>query len=211
MTGKSHKQYAICGAYIVAMLFYVFDITGINYYLGLIVALLVSKVGGKFPDLDHGWHNIGEKTIPHKIINTLIHITGGKHRSWQTHSIDIALWVTVAARWVPEILFSYGIIGVPDRSLMLVISLSFSAGYISHLFSDMLTSEGVYLICFMKLKVKFVPKKIFKFKFSTDSDWEKFNYVVMRFINILLGFGSLAFPMIYRYKDSIQSYINTIL
>lgn len=211
MTGKSHKQYAICGAYVVAMLFYVFNITGINYYLGLMIALLVAKVGGKFPDLDHAWCNIGEKTIPHKVINTLIHITGGKHRSWQTHSIDICIWVTVAARWIPELLYSYGFIEIADRSLMLVMTLSFAAGYISHLFSDMLTSEGVYLLCFMKLKVKLVPKKILNFRFSTDSDWEKFNYKLMRFVNIILGFGSITFPMIYRYKEIVVGYITKML
>ena len=37
----------------------------------------------------------GYKTTFSRIINILIHITGGKHRSWQTHSLDIWTWYSL--------------------------------------------------------------------------------------------------------------------
>ena len=89
MTYPTHRQYAICFAFLTSMLVYKYSLSEINYYLALPIILMASKYGALFPDLDHIWQNVKEKTVPNWIINKLIHITGGKHRSWQTHSIDI--------------------------------------------------------------------------------------------------------------------------
>ena len=81
MTGKTHKQYAICGGLIAGMLMYGTGFTEVNYYLSLPILVMASQAGGKFPDLDHNWENVKDKNIVTKIVNTLIHLTGGKHRS----------------------------------------------------------------------------------------------------------------------------------
>jgi membrane-bound metal-dependent hydrolase YbcI (DUF457 family) len=178
------------------MLFYKLGITEINYYLALIIVLMTSKVGALFPDLDHDWHNIGNKTVPNKIINVLIHATGGKHRSWQTHSIDICAWFTVAAFTLPGYLTNEGIISQVNREVLSILWLGFASGWISHLFSDMLTSAGVRLFCFINKKIKLVPKKIGNLSFNTGHEWEAFNYKVIKILNIFLGIICLAYPLI---------------
>lgn len=199
MTGPTHKVYSILFAFLTVILLYHIDISNINYYLILIIVLLVSKKGAVFPDLDHNWSSIGDKSVPNKIINTIIHITGGKHRSWQTHSIDICTIFTLATYFVPCYLYNIGKITDINKEVMIIIGLGFASGWISHLFSDMMTSAGVRLFCFLKFKVRFVPKKIGKLRFNTGNEWEKFNYKTISILNKLVGFISLVYPFIVKY------------
>lgn len=196
MTGPTHKQYSVCFACITMMLFYKLGITEINYYLALIIVMMTSKVGALFPDLDHDWSNIGNKTVPNKIINTLIHITGGKHRSWQTHSIDICTLFTLIAYFLPRYLCNKGILSVVNKEVLSILMLGFASGWVSHLFSDMLTSAGVRVICFINKKVKLVPKKIGNLKFNTGHEWEAFNYKVIKVLNIFLGIICIIYPLL---------------
>ena len=196
MTGPTHRQYSVCFAFITMMLYYNLGITNINYYLAMIIVLMTSKSGALFPDVDHNWQNVHNKTIPNKIINTIIHLTGGKHRSWQTHSIDICTYFTLCSYFIPNILYKLNKISEIDKEVSIIILLGFSSGWISHLFSDMLTSAGVRLIFFINYKVKFVPRQLFKLKFNTGNEWEAFNYKVIKIINILLGVICLTYPLI---------------
>lgn len=199
MTGPTHKVYSILFAFLTAILLYHINISNINYYLILIIVLLVSKKGAVFPDLDHNWQSIGDKSVPNKIINTIIHITGGKHRSWQTHSIDICTIFTLSTYFVPCYLYSIGKITGINKEVIIILGLGFASGWISHLFSDMLTSGGVRLICFLKFKVKFVPRQIGKLKFNTGNEWEKFNYKTISILNKIVGCLSLTYPFIISY------------
>lgn len=195
MTGPTHKQYSVCFACLTMMLFYKLGITKINYYLALLIVMMTSKVGALFPDVDHDWRNVSNKTVPNKIINILIHATGGKHRSWQTHSIDICAWFTLAAFTIPNILYKKGFVSIVNREVLSIIMLGFASGWISHLFSDMLTSAGVRVICFINKKVKLVPRKLGPIVFNTGHEWEAFNYKVIKIINILLGVACLMYPL----------------
>lgn len=199
MTGPTHKVYSILFAFLTAILLYHINISNINYYLILIIVLLVSKKGAVFPDLDHNWQSIGDKSVPNKIINTIIHITGGKHRSWQTHSIDICTIFTLSTYFVPCYLYNIGKITGINKEVIIILGLGFASGWISHLFSDMLTSGGVRLICFLKFKVKFVPRQIGKLKFNTGNEWEKFNYKTISILNKIVGCLSLTYPFIISY------------
>ena len=105
MTYPTHKQYAISFALIAAILLYKFSLTQVNYYLALPILIQIAKYGGLFPDIDHSWQNVREKTIPNLVINKIIHLTGGKHRSWQTHSIDIVAVFTLLVWLVPNLLY----------------------------------------------------------------------------------------------------------
>ena len=196
MTGPTHRQYSTCFACLTMILFYKLGITEIGYYPAFIIVLLTSKVGALFPDLDHDWSNIGVKTVPNKIINTIIHLTGGKHRSWQTHSIDICACFTILAYFLPRYLCDKNIISVVNREVISLLALGFASGWISHLFSDMLTSAGVRVLCFLNKKVKLVPKKTGSFRFNTGHQWEAFNYKTIKLINIGLGIISLIYPLI---------------
>lgn len=196
MTGPTHKQYAISFACISVMILYKLGITSIAYYLAIPIVLMTSKVGAKFPDVDHSWDNVSDKTVVNKIINVLIHLTGGKHRSWQTHSIDICTYFTIFAFNIPNMLFNMGILSSVNKEVLSILLLGFASGWVSHLFSDMLTYAGVRLVCFIDFKVRLVPKKIGKLKFNTANEWEKFNYKIIRIINILLGIICLLYPFI---------------
>lgn len=198
MTGPTHKQYSICFAFLTAMMFYKLGITEINYYLALPILILTAKYGALFPDVDHNWENVHDKTVPNKIINTLIHITGGKHRSWQTHSIDICTLVTVFSYFTPKILFNKELISQVNMEVSTLLLLGFCSGWISHLFSDMLTSAGVRLFCFNKTKLKLVPKHIGKLRFNTGNAWEAFNFKFIKWINIVLGLVCTLYPILLK-------------
>ena len=204
MTGPTHKQYSICFAYLTMMLFYNFGITEINYYPALIIVLMASKAGALFPDLDHDWSNVGKenKTLTTKIINTLIHMTGGKHRSWQTHSIDICAWFTVISYYLPKYLYNNRIISIVNREVITILLLGFASGWISHMFADMLNGVGVRLVCWNKKHVALVPKQLFGLRFNTGHEWEAFNYKVVKIINTLLGIISIIYPLIYYYIEN---------
>lgn len=197
MTGPTHRQYSICFGLITLVILYVYNITNVNYYLALPIILMASKSGALFPDVDHHWEAVHDKTVVNKIINVIIHITGGKHRSWQTHSIDLCLYFTTASYLVPTVLYNKGIISCTNMEVTVLLLLGFASGWISHLFSDMLTSAGVRLICFLpKSKISLVPKKIGKLRFNTGHEWEAFNFKIIRVINIVLGIYTLIYPFI---------------
>lgn len=197
MTGPTHKLYSVCFAYITAILFFKLGLSEINYYLTIPILLATAKYGAEFPDVDHHWGNVHNKTVVNKIINVFIHITGGKHRSWQTHSLDIYVLFTFIVIIVPTRLCNEGLISTVNAEVMKLLFLGFSSGWLSHLFSDSLTSEGIRLLCWnRKMKIKFVPKKIGKLRFNTGNEWEKFNYTLMKYINIALGLVCILYPLV---------------
>lgn len=195
MTRPTHKQYSVCFAFITMMLFYEYGVTQINYYIALIIILKAAESGALFPDVDHSWQNVSEKTVPNKIINTLIHITGGSHRSWQTHSWDISIIFTAIAYFLPKYLYYVGKLSVVNYEILSLLLLGFASGWISHLFSDMLTSAGVKVICFVDFKVKFVPRKLFGLRFNTGHGWEEFNFKVMKVLNVFLAVICIVYPL----------------
>lgn len=196
MTAPTHRQYSVTFAFLANIILYKYGVTSINYYLALMLMLLLSKAGAIFPDIDHSWKNVKEKTVPNLIMNKLIHLTGGKHRSWQTHSIDIVIWAIILSMTLPILLYNNNYIDDVNREVLTLIMLGFTAGWISHIFSDMLTSAGVKVICFLPFKASFVPKHIGKLRFNTGNEWEAFCYRSTKIINIMLGLISLAYPLI---------------
>lgn len=207
MTGKTHRQYSICFAFIACILLNSYGITQINYYLTVPIMLMAGKFGAALPDVDHQWKNVGDKTTVKFLINKFIHLTGGKHRSWQTHSIDICAWFTALGLIIPSGMYTSGRISLIDKEIATLLLLGVASGWISHLFSDMLTSDGVRLFCFYKKKVALVPKKLFGLRFNTGNEWEEFNYNVMRVLNNLLGVLCILYP----YLEEITGFIKQIV
>ena len=154
MTYKTHREFSVWFALIINILLYEMKLIHTNYYLSMMVVVLFSKQGALFPDVDHNWQNVKEKTMLNRVINYLIHLTGGKHRSWQTHSFDI---------WLVSLLgFLYlaNRLSFEDRAVALLVIAGFYGGWFSHLFSDMLSSDGVRLFCWLKtFKLRLVPKR----------------------------------------------------
>lgn len=197
MTGPTHRQYSVTGALIASMVIYELGLSEVNFYLALPILLLTAKYGALFPDVDHHWQSVSDKTVPNWIINKIIHATGGKHRSWQTHSIDIVVICSLLAYFLPSVLYASGRITNVNKEVMSIISIGFMSGWISHIFSDMLTSAGVRPIAANKYKIAFVPKKVGNFRFNTGHEWEAFNFKVIKGINIALGTICMAYPLIH--------------
>lgn len=196
MTGPTHKQFAVCGAFIAAMLIYKLGLSEVNYYLALPILILTSKYGALFPDVDHHWKNVHDKNVPNWIINKIIHSTGGKHRSWQTHSIDIVLVASLLTYFIPSTLYLTGRITSVNKEVMSIIMMGFMSGWISHTIADMLTSAGVRVLCFRKFKARLVPKAIGSLRFNTGHEWEDFNYKVVKWLNMGLGTICVVYPYI---------------
>lgn len=209
MTGATHKKFAVAAAFTASAVLYKNGLTEVNYYLTIPILLASAKYGALFPDIDHTWQNVKEKTIPNRIINGLIHITGGKHRSWQTHSIDIAIIFSLMAWFIPNMLMTKELISTVNYEVIRLLLYGFMFGWISHLISDMLTSAGVRVLCFSKIKLALVPKHIGKLRFNTGNEWEQFVYRVVSIINVIYGLIILVYPIIT--DQDIQNLVHKII
>lgn len=196
MTYLTHRRCAVWVAIVGCMYLYTKGMNHINYYLALIVIIQFSKVGGLFPDVDHQWKNVKEKTAVNWVINKIIHITGGRHRSWQTHSIDIVAGFCVLTVVLPDRLLANEVISVVDKEILSVVMTGFALGWVSHIFADMLNGVGVRLFCWNKKHIALVPKQLFGMKFKTGESWEGFVCTVTQVLNVLTGLLAIAYPYI---------------
>lgn len=155
MTYRTHREFALGFVLLATMLVYWFKVTDTNYYVSLCIMALSGRQGGLFPDVDHIWRNVKEKTPINWVINKLIHITGGVHRSRQTHSWDICIVSGALA-----IVFDKVLLEGTSQEMLFILILGFWSGWVSHLLSDMLTSDGVYPSCFCKKRKAIVPRTL---------------------------------------------------
>lgn len=194
MTGRTHAEFSIGFAYLVAILIDQKFNFGLNFYLLVLLLPMIARKGSKFPDYDQNWNSISEKTITSWIVCQLIHITKGKHRSRHTHSWDICLLSLAGLYFLIEHLslkFQWSSL---NKGVLLLMLLGFYSGWISHLASDMFNGEGVYLSCLTKHKIAFVPKKLFGIHFNTGHAWEQFFYTVCKAINKVLLVLVILYP-----------------
>ena len=85
---------------------------------------------------------------------------------------------------------------LPLQEVLMLILFGFISGWVSHLFSDMLTIDGVRLFCWSKnFKIRLVPKKLFGIKFNTGDTWEEFNRQVISKLNIVLVVICIIYPL----------------
>ena len=195
MTAKTHRQYSISFALLAIILNNILKIADVNYYVSIPIILMASRFGGLFPDLDHNWQSVKDKTVPNWIINKIIHLTKGKHRSWQTHSLDIAI-VSAIVSILGIDLIKLKCISYTDIQVIKLLFIGFYSGWLSHLVSDMLTSSGVRILCYSRFKLALVPKNIGKLKFNTGNEWEEFCFLATRKANIVIGIAVLAYPLL---------------
>lgn len=196
MTYITHKRFAVWIALIGCMYLYTKGLQNINYYLALIITIQFSKAGALFPDVDHHWNSVKEKTAVNWVINKIIHLTGGKHRSWQTHSIDIVTVFCILCFIAPDYLLSKGFIGAVDKEILSTVMIGFALGWVSHILADMLNGTGVRLFCWRRKMIAFVPKAIFGFRFKTGESWEGFVSTLTQALNVVAGLVAIAYPFI---------------
>lgn len=202
MTYITHRVFSVWWVTLAAMWFWYKGLGEVNYYLAWIIMLYAGKSGALFPDVDHHWDSVKEKTMPNRVINYIIHATGGKHRSWQTHSLDIAALFTLVAFTLPNQLVISGAMSEVNGAIFQLLIVGFDIGWLSHLFADMMTSAGVRITCFKDIKFAFVPKQLFGLRFNTGQAWEAFVYSVTKKINMIVGFIGVIFPLFFTEHGS---------
>lgn len=203
MTSRTHKEFAISFVYIATFYIYSNSLIDINYYCLLIIMLCIGAKGALFPDVDHTWRNVKEKTLFNRILNILIHLTGGTHRSWQTHSLDLCLASGLILLGYNLRLYDLGKINELNYHVIKIILLAFYSGWISHLLSDMLTVGGIYILVLKKKKIRLVPKKIGKLEFKTGERWEAYVYNVVNKINTVMSVLALIYPFMVNEQWSL--------
>lgn len=197
MTARTHKEFAIGFNCIALMILYKYRVSEINYYLMFAIMMGLSTKGALFPDVDHSWRNVKEKTVINWCLNKLIHTTGGKHRSWQTHSLDICLFSWILFIKMLKGTFEANIISAVNYQVALLVLNAYYTGWISHLLSDMLTVGGIHILILKKKNVRIVPKKLFGIEFKTGQSWEKWVYKTTLKINAVLTVIALIYPFIF--------------
>lgn len=215
MTGPTHKQFSVAFVFIAAIVLFekgvftaLLTTNQPNYWLALILMMPIAKVGAKFPDWDQDWQYINERSVASFIVNKLIHLTGGRHRSWQTHSLDITLWLCVASLTVPDMLISKGVVSSVNGKFLYIITVAFMAGWLSHAYSDMLNGVGIRIFFWNRKTIAFVPKKFLGIHFKTGEAWESWNYFIIRRINIVLGVITLIYPFA---RQQILQYVDMLI
>lgn len=201
MTYYTHRAFAVGWILVGNMLLHYHGVMQVNYYLSMIIMLQTGKYGALFPDVDHNWKNVKEKTAPNYIINRIIKMSGGRHRSWQTHSLDAAVIVMILAYELPASLCESGRIGGINAEVMSMVFMGFGLGWLSHMASDMLTSEGVRILFWRNYKIALVPKSLFGLRFNTGHEWEQFVYRLTKYINIVLGGIAVAIPLLGGFTE----------
>lgn len=155
-------------------------------WMALILMYPASSFGSTFPDLDHNWNSVKEHTPTNLVIHRILHLTHPKHRSWQTHcliltAIEITLlylflWLWNTYQWfnTPQVTIS----------ILYLLITGFSLGVISHLFLDMFTRAGIWILPGIKTKLRLVPDND---KFSCANEtYETIWRVVLYILSALL-------------------------
>jgi len=182
VTGNTHRAFSVTFAIGGAVALTHFQISEVNPLIAAPVLLMAARYGALMPDVDHHWNSVSEKNLPNRMINVFIHLTGGTHRSWQTHSWDIfAVFIAIVWFFPREVLAP---LGIPTISVLYMLLYGVMLGWGSHLFADMLTPAGVRLFCWSKFKLRLVPKWAL---FATNSRWEEMCFSFMRVVNTLAG------------------------
>lgn len=152
-------------------------------WVQLIMLYPAASFGSTYPDLDHHWGSVKEKTPFNFLVHKVIHLSKPKHRSWQTHCILL----TIAEL---AVLFSliYALTVIPQAvlsttaiAIIRLLVMGFGLGVFSHLFLDAFTTQGVHLI--PGVMVRLVPKSK---TFSTDTPYETVWRVLLYILTALM-------------------------
>lgn len=241
MTGKTHRVGGMLGGLVGFSLLKSQGmlVSGVSEPLQLVMMYASSMYGSILSDMDHEWESCPTHDAMSWVLWKVLHLTtpirrflskGGKirkwlykklklpleffdskHRSWQTHSdlvLLLIVWLTVN---LPKK------IGTSiDGMLITIIGEGILFGLISHLFLDMLTTDGIwsFLLAPLKLlmpvdkkdikehlvRLSLVPKDV-KFFTTKDSNspWEKVCRWIMNVFIIIFAVRILYLWSPYRF------------
>ena len=163
MTSPTHRNFAIVGACVGTIALQELNMNPVSHkdyeLLAYGTMFLINYVfgveGGKYPDIDHLWKNIKEKTALNKIINSILRLTGFGHRNPVTHSFDIWLVSYILLIASAKRLITYTVL---SKAIVMIVT-AFWIGYLTHLLADALSMDGTRIFFWnSKWKLRFVPK-----------------------------------------------------
>lgn len=218
MTGKTHRVGGMLGGLVG---FSILKSKGllaedIAEPLQLVFIYASSMYGSTLSDMDKNWSSCPSKDVFSWVVYRILHLTtpirkwllsGGKlkkkvyeltkglldffdakHRSWQTHS-DLTM---IGIIYLLIILPSISIGSWLDRVLLTIVGEGVLFGVLSHLFLDMITTDGIWSFILAPLRwlvgkgegkkngtkdylfrLRLVPDKKFFSTDSSDSPWER--------------------------------------
>jgi membrane-bound metal-dependent hydrolase YbcI (DUF457 family) len=187
MTGTTHRAFSVTFALGGAFALTRFGLSEVNPLVAAPVLIMAARYGALLPDVDHHWDSVADKTVPNRIINGFIHLTGGAHRSWQTHSWDVYIVVLATVLLFPASMIAS--LGTATMSVFYALVYGVLLGWCSHLFADMLTPQGVRIVCWSRVKVRLVPKWAM---FATGSGWEDLCLKTVKVINVFAGIAYIV-------------------
>lgn len=206
MTGKTHRAGGVVAAMVgftllrdKGLLF-----NNINPLVQFAIIYPFAYWGSTASDLDHNPDSIPSKDIVSKAINKVLHLTekidngknpitgilNAKHRSWQTHSIEIfALLILLLHNILHSKVTS---IGDADMLIVSLILMGIVIGMMAHLILDVITPSGIVIATTSLLNKAFnlnLPTKIHlvpnaKF-FATGGAWETLIYHILNISSVL--------------------------
>lgn len=169
MTYKTHLSFGVLFA---SIYFLSIKQLGLSPALALVL-FFSSLLGASAPDLDTPTGGLWEKVPAGSLIGRIVHpifIGGHRHLSHSVIGLGIFAW-----------LFHLFLILLDFNSSPLILT-AFILGYISHLFADGLTEEGVPLLFPLEYHFGFPPAPFEKVRIKTGKWFE--NLVIYPAVNI---------------------------
>ena len=206
MTGKTHRAGGVVAAMVGFTLLQdkglLFD--NINPLVQFAVIYPFAYWGSTASDLDHAPESIPSHDVVSKAINKVLHLTNkidngkniftgilnAKHRSWQTHSIEIFAILLLLLRNILK--GDVSGIGEADTVFVSLMLMGVIIGLLAHLILDVITPSGIVIATTSLLNKLFklkLPEKIhlvpnIKF-FATGGTWETLIYNILNILSVL--------------------------
>lgn len=237
MTGDTHKAGGVLCSLVGFMLLKKYNmlLPGVNEFLQLAVIYPYATWGSTASDLDHHWDSCPDKSLPNRVINTLLHATtplykqmealpssvnksnpiyslaklfSASHRSWQTHSDLTLLLVLVVLK---NALTGIDGLGTVSNSILALVTTGIGIGLIAHFILDMLNPDGIWFtfgkVCNHFLKRKVLPEKIRLVpKSSSFCTNTPWETLVRRVLKVLTVLAFIVFTLSYIYPDLLSNF-----
>lgn len=160
MTSRTHDAFAFASLITMATLFPPAHVNALT----AVTAILAADIGGLFPDLDQAGNKLWDSLPAGNFMGSILRRLFYKHRTLSHSLIGLYIVYQLLTWLLPKFLN-------PEFIDPKIIIASFLIGYISHLFADSLTEDGVPLFFPINLNIGIPPIK--KIRLKTGLWFEK--------------------------------------
>lgn len=189
MTARTHDMFAVASLVTVAAYYPPETLT----IATVLVSLIANNIGALIPDMDSATNRLWDLMPAGDFIGKFFRRIFWKHRTL-SHSIIGVVAIFFALDWVFYKIFS------PEYLDINIVLISTMIGYLSHLFSDSLTKEGLPLLFPINLNFGLPPIKALRI---TTGKWFEKAIVFPGLILYLFWFA-------FSHQDRLLSLIKTI-